>query len=247
MTASLGVVIPMFNEEAGAAACVAAVADALERIPGETRLIAVDDGSADGTSQVLADLAARHHWLHIERHDANRGYGAALRTGGEAAARLALEWVLFMDSDLTNPPSVIAQFASAAEGPVDYLKASRFTDGGGMRGVPWKRRVLSITANRVARLAAGRGVTDPTNGFRAVRTGVFVEMPLRETDFAIIMEELYWAFRLNLRLGDVPTILGSRDESRRPTSFSYRPSLLWRYGRYTLLIALNRVLRLGSR
>jgi dolichol-phosphate mannosyltransferase len=247
MTASLGVVIPMLNEEAGAAECVAAVVDALNRIPGETCLIAVDDGSTDGTPLLLAELEDRYDRLHVERHAANRGYGAALRTGGEAAARLGLEWVVFMDSDLTNPPSDLERFATAADGPVDYLKASRFKGGGGMQGVRWKRRALSVTANRIARLAAGSGVTDPTNGFRAVRTEAFRRMPLQEMGFAIIMEELYWAFRLRLQLGDVPSTLGVRDESRRPTSFSYRPALLWRYARYTLLIAVNRLFRLGSR
>jgi dolichol-phosphate mannosyltransferase len=247
MTASLGVVIPMFNEESGAAACVTAVVEALERIPGEARLIAVDDGSFDATLPALVELAGRHRRLHVESHERNRGYGAALRTGGKAAARLGLEWVLFMDSDLTNPPSDIERVAAATQGPVDYVKGSRFADGGGMRDVPWKRRTLSVVANRVARLAVGCAVSDPTNGFRAMRTHSFLEMPLEQRDFAIIMEELYWAFRLGLRFADLPTVLGSRDEGRRPTSFSYRPSLVWRYARYTLQIVAYRLLRRGSR
>ena len=247
MTASLGVVIPMFNEEGGAAPCVTAVVEALDRVPGEARLIAVDDGSVDATPRALTELAVRHDRLHVESHEQNRGYGAALRTGGEAAARLGLEWLLFMDSDLTNPPSDIERFAAATEGPVDYLKGSRFTAGGGMRGVPWRRRALSVAANRVARLAVGGAVTDPTNGFRAVRTRSFLQMPLEQRDFAIIMEELYWAIRLGLRFADMPTVLGGRDEARRPTSFSYSPSLLWRYARYTLQIAAYRPSRRGSR
>jgi dolichol-phosphate mannosyltransferase len=243
---SLGVVIPMFNEEAGAEQCVDAVLPVLARLGREARLITVDDGSADGTLQTLARLAESRHGLVVEAHEQNRGYGAALRTGAEAARRLGLDWVLFMDSDLTNPPGDIPRFAELIDGPVDYVKASRFDPGGSMSGVPPRRRLLSLAANRVSRMAAGRGLTDPTNGFRAIRTEAFLQMPLEERDFAIIMEELMWAKRSRLRCASLPTVLTSRDENLRPTSFGYSGSLLWRYGRYTLTLAADRV-RHGSR
>jgi dolichol-phosphate mannosyltransferase len=243
---SLGVVIPMFNEEAGAEGCVEALLPVLESLGREARLITVDDGSSDGTREVLERLARSRDRLVVEAHERNRGYGAALRTGAEAAHRLGLHWVLFMDSDLTNPPSDIPRFAELIDGPVDYVKGSRFEPGGSMSGVPPRRRLLSVAANRVSRLAAGHGVSDPTNGFRAIRTDAFLKMPLAEHGFAIIMEELVWALRLRLRCASLPTVLTSRDRNLRPTSFGYRPSLLWRYGRYTLTLAADR-LRHGSR
>lgn len=243
---SLGVVIPMFDEEAGAEECVDAVLHVLDGLGREARLIAVDDGSSDGTRTVLAELVPSRERLVVEAHDRNRGYGAALRTGAEAARTLGLDWVLFMDSDLTNPPADIPRFAELIDGPVDYIKASRFEPDGSMHGVPPRRRLLSLTANRVSRLSTGRGISDPTNGFRAVRTEAFLRMPLTERGFAIIMEELVWALRLGLRCANLSTVLTSRDERLRPTSFSYSPSLLWRYTRYTLTLAAHR-LRHGSR
>ena len=243
---ALGVVIPMFNEEAGAESTVDAVVDVLEGLERETRLVVVDDGSSDGTRAVLERLAKRHDRLVVEAHERNSGYGAALRTGAEAARRLGLDWVLFMDSDLTNPPRDIPRFAELIDGPVDYIKASRFEGGGSMRDVPLRRRALSVAANRFSRLAAGRGISDPTNGFRAIRIEAFLSMPLQERDFAIIMEELLWAVRRGLRSASLPTVLTSRDESRRPTSFGYSRSLLRRYAGYTLRLAADR-LRHGSR
>ena len=115
-----------------------------------------------------------------------------------------------------------------------------------MSDVPARRRLLSVAANRVSRVAAGGGISDPTNGFRAVRTDAFLRMPLTERGFAIIMEELVWALRLRLRCSSLSTVLTSRGESLRPTSFGYRPSLLFSYGRYTLTLAADR-LRHGSR
>jgi dolichol-phosphate mannosyltransferase len=238
---SLGVVIPMFNEEAGAERCVDAVLPVLERIQREARLIAVEDGSSDRTRQVLERLEADREGLVVEAHERNSGYGAALRTGAEVARGNGLEWVLFMDSDFTNPPSDIPRFADLIDGPVDYIKASRFEVGGAMRGVPLKRRVMTVAANRFSRLAAGRGVTDPTNGFRAIRTEAFLKMPLAERGFAIIMEELVWARRLGLRCTTLPTVLTNRDEAVRPTSFDYSPALIWRYTRHTLTLAGDRL------
>jgi len=240
---SLAVVIPVYDEECGISETVAAVLGVLESLERETRLIAVEDGSSDRSREVLEELDARHELLHVEAHEQNRGYGAALRTGAEAADRLGLTWVLFMDSDLTNPPGEIPRFAALLDGPVDYVKASRFVPGGSMAEVPRGRRALSVTANRVARLAGGRSVSDPTNGFRAIRTKAFLEIPLAERDFAIIMEELVWARRHGLRCADVPSTLTSRGDDRRSTSFGYTPSLLWRYSRHTVSLAAARFSR----
>jgi hypothetical protein len=146
-----------------------------------------------------------------------------------------------MDSDLTNPPDDVPRFAGLMDDRFDYLKASRFLAGGRMVGVPAKRRLMSLSANRVARLASGRGITDPTNGFRAVRTKAFLAMPLTERGF--IMEELYWALRNGLRIGELPSTLTGRHREQRPSAFGYRPALLWAYSRHTLRIARLRLSR----
>src|SRR5439155_20220485 len=101
---SVAVVVPMFNERAGAAACVQSICRALQHLPGRTTLIVVDDGSVDGTPDVLARLATTHSALEQVSHVRNRGYGAALQSGVDVAIRRGYDYVLFMDSDLTNSP-----------------------------------------------------------------------------------------------------------------------------------------------
>ena len=238
--ASLAVVVPMFNEASGAADCVKALTAVL---PERARLIAVDDGSSDATVSILDELESEFESFHVVRRRENGGYGAALRSGVEAAEALGAKWALFVDSDLTNPPSDVPRFAELMDGRFDYLKASRFLEGGGMVGVPAKRRAMTLIANRVARTAVGRGVTDPTNGFRAVRTRAFLAMPLTEVGFAIIMEELYWALRNGLRIGELSSTLSGRQADQRPSAFGYRPALLWAYSRHTLRIARLRASR----
>lgn len=230
----LAAVVPMFNEVLGAERCVAAVSRELAALDPSWPLIVVDDGSADATVAVLERLAADIPSLRVARNFRNMGYGVALRTGAVEASLLGAEWVLFMDSDLTNPPEHIGRFVSAMSDEVDYVKASRYASGGGVEGVPFKRRLISRTGNVLAALALRLPLSDITNGFRAIRTERFLEMPLRETGFPIIAEEAYWACRLELRCAEVPTMLTSREATLRSSSFVYRPHIVAAYARYPM-------------
>lgn len=243
----LAVVIPMFNEAQGAQTCVEGVTAMLESAPGDARLIAVDDGSADGTPGLLDALAETHPLLTVVHHVKNKGYGAALRTGAEAARDQGRPWVLFMDSDLTNPPADILRFWPLMTDDVDLIKASRYVRGGSQEAVPLRRRAVSVAGNTFARLASGLPVRDLTNGFRAIRTEAFLRMPLEERGFALILEEVYWASRMGLRCAELPTTLGTREVELRPSSFAYTPTTLWAYGRYPLRLLRDRGARRLSR
>jgi dolichol-phosphate mannosyltransferase len=233
---SLAIVIPMFNEEAGAARCVAAVTAVLPTLGRRCGLIVVEDGSRDRTGEVL-EKARRTADFTLVRHGRNRGYGAALRTGAEEASRQGYDYVLFMDSDLTNPPEHVVAFLPAMDRGADVIKGCRYCSGGRVEGVPWRRYVISRLGNLLVEHLFGVGVRDATNGFRCVKTDVFLAMPLTEPGFSGIMEEMYWAKRLGCSFANVPTTLYSRSEGHRGSSFTYKPSTFWKYLRYALKAA----------
>jgi dolichol-phosphate mannosyltransferase len=235
----VAVVIPMFNEEAGATACVIAVCRILDGMPIRSGLIVVNDGSGDGTAEALARLLPAEPRLEVVTHPVNRGYGGALRSGVEAAARGQFEYVLFMDSDLTNDPRDIPRFATVMGSDVDVIKATRFREGGGMLGVPLARRVMSRLGNAVARALFRTGISDCTNGFRAIRTSLAQRLQLRESRFPVILEELYCCVFAARRFAEVPVVLTSRGAALRRTSFVYRPAVLWQYLKYALLAGLR--------
>lgn len=234
-TPSFAVVIPAHNEEAGIAACVTAVDAVLEELPNETAVIVVDDGSRDGTAEALGHIAAAHPRLQVVRHPVNRGYGAGLRTGTKAAAERGLEYVLFMDSDLTNDPRYLVDFARLMAEDFDVIKASRYVPGGGVDGVPTWREWLSVLGNAVARLLFRVPVRDCTNGFRAVRTSLLNAIQLQENGFAVIMEELYRLRPLASSYAEVPVVLTARTGDQTPSSFSFGPRAMARYLKYPLL------------
>lgn len=227
------VVVPMYNEEAGAETAVRAIRAALAPFGPRAALIVVDDGSVDGTRPILRRLAAEIPELRYVEREANGGYGAALRTGAELAARDGAEYALFMDSDLTNDPADIARFAAKMEEGADVIKATRFRRGGGMQGVPFRRAILSRLANLVAGFLFGVGLSDPTNGFRAVRTSLLSRIRTTERGFASIVEELWWAKALGASFAEIPVVLRSRSGDQRPTAFAYRPAVFRAYLRYS--------------
>lgn len=234
MSAGFCIVIPMYNEEAGAERCVRSVCCVLDSLACRSRLLVVNDGSRDRTGEILEQLALELANLTVVTHDHNKGYGAALRTGTRRAAAAGFDYVLFMDSDLTNDPSDIPKFASSMQAGIDVIKASRYRGGGGMDEVPWKRRCVSRAGNFVARVLFGLGLRDCTNGFRAVRTSILARMDLRENDFSIIMEELYQCKLLAHSYAEIPVRLKNRGEAQRSTSFSYRPAVFRKYLMFAL-------------
>jgi glycosyltransferase involved in cell wall biosynthesis len=228
---SFAVIVPMFNEAAGAERCVREIVRALSGLRNRTMLVLVDDGSRDGTGAALAPLKREGLRFDLVTHEINRGYGAALVTGARRAAELGLEYAVFMDSDLTNSPDDLARFADVMGAGADVIKATRFRRGGRMVGVPWQRALISRVGNLIARLLFRLPISDCTNGFRAVRTNLLVRMQLRERGFPVIMEELYWCGFLTTSFAELPVTLTSAD---RPTNFRYGPSVFASYLRYPL-------------
>jgi len=106
-----------------------------------------------------------------------------------------------------------------------------------MNAVPWSRRIYSVAGNLVARALFRVGIDDCTNGFRAVRTKLFLDMPLSERGFPIIVEELYRAKKFGAKIAAVPSTLSARTGDQRPTAFGYTLPVLRSYLKYALRAA----------
>ena len=238
---SLATVVPVFNEESGIERSCQAIVSVAERYPGKSVVIAVDDGSSDASAAVLDGLEHAMELLVLCKHETNSGYGAALRTGALQAAALGFEYVAFIDSDLTNPPEDLLKIGKLAREGHTYIKGSRFVAGGGMESVPSWRQALSNGGNAVARRLFGIQLRDITNGFRAVRTDLFLSWPLTERGFPIIMEELDCALQTGVLPVEFPTILTARTEDLRSSAFTYSTKTIYSYLRYPMHAQLRRI------
>lgn len=225
----------MFNEEASAERCVRAVSRAVEETVPKGVVIVVDDGSGDRTRDILRRLRAEFPALIVVEHGSNRGYGAALVTGAGEAHRRGLGYALFLDADLTTDPKYIAPFVDKMRGDYDVIKATRYSMGGGVEGVPLHREWISRMGNTIARGLFALPVSDCTNGFRAVKTDLLVRLPLKERAFAVIMEELYYLSAIARTYAEVPYVLTSRAAGQGSSRFVYRPKVFAQYLKYAVM------------
>ncbi|MGD1994228.1 MAG: glycosyltransferase family 2 protein, partial [Anaerolineae bacterium] len=148
----LSVVIPAWNEEDGIEAImerVLAVRPALAQVGvSDLELIVVDDGSADRT----AEIVAAYDGARLIRHEVNRGYGAALKTGFNAASG---DLLAFLDADGTYPPENFPQLCQEALAGADLVVGSRRS--GAESEMPAVRRVGNfLWSNLVTLLSSQR-------------------------------------------------------------------------------------------
>lgn len=236
----IAVVLPMYNE----AGNVAALLERLDAVRSTIDLtaLAIDDGSRDRTLASLRELKLRYGFLRLVRHERNQGMAAALRTG--VAAALAerspgFDIVAFMDADLTHAPEDLPRLvAPLVEDRADFVLGSRYVSGGGMRGVPWPRRAISIVGNAAVRSALGVPVRDLTSGFRVARAEVFRAIRLEERGFGIQLEGTVKAYRAGFRVAEVPITLGVRKNGY--SKMAYTRSFWLGYAQLVVRLWLHR-------
>ncbi|MFQ5921614.1 MAG: glycosyltransferase family 2 protein [Anaerolineales bacterium] len=162
LSIGLSVVLPVYHEQDTIGALVDEIVGTLDSSGMGYEVIAVDDGSTDGTLAELRQLRERHgDKLHVARHLYNKGNGAALRTGLGIASG---EVVVFMDADGQHSPEDIPRLISQIP-PYDLVIGARTSTyrGGRLRGLA--NRLFNWFASWLSR----KEVKDLTSGFRAMR------------------------------------------------------------------------------
>jgi dolichol-phosphate mannosyltransferase len=184
-SASLSIVVPTYNERDRLPVLVEAIfaAYAAESLDGE--LIIVDDNSPDGTG-AMADELSRRHRITVLHRAGKLGLGTAVIEGfGAASAPI----VGVIDADMSHPPHLLPRMLAAMrQRDADVVIASRYIPGGGTRGWPWSRLLMS----RFACLMA-RGLTpvrDATSGFFLIRRDLARGVAIKAGGFKICLELL---------------------------------------------------------
>lgn len=204
----LSVVIPCFNEKDSVARYETELFPALDSLAVDHEILAVDDGSTDGTLDALKSLAAGNPRLKVLSHRPNRGLGAALRAAFAAAQG---EWIVVLDADLTWHPGQIADLlARQKETGADLVAGSPFLGPGGHQGVPLRRRLPSLLLNAFYRGLLSRALTSYTPIFRLYRAGVLKSLPLASEGFEINAEIAALFLRAGKTLAEVPAVLSLR-------------------------------------
>ena len=242
--ATVGVVIPAYNESAF-------IGEVIETVPGYVdRVYAVDDGSTDRTWEEMqqaawnvnerAEPAAStapdggatiSRQVVTVRHDDNQGVGAAITTGYRQALEDGVDVVAVMNGDGQMDPGILSRILDpVVEGEADYAKGNRLSSAEHRRPMSRWRLFGNVTLTALSRIASGYwGMTDPQNGYTAIS---------REALLALDLDVLYdhYGFcndmlvRLNaagLRVADVPMHAIYGDEESHIRYKSFVPLLSW--------------------
>jgi len=191
----LSVVVPVHDEEAAIAGVVHALVREASRFASRFEVIVVDDGSTDRTAAVLDQLARSTPCLRMVRHAANRGYGAALRSGF-AVARHA--WVLVIDGDGQFDPAELGGVVAALDG-YDGVIGYR-----ARRADPLLRRVNTAAWNGLVRRLFRLATRDLNCAFKLLPTALVQDEALVADGAVISAEILVRAERAGYRLAEVP-------------------------------------------
>lgn len=211
------VIVPTYNERDS----IAQVARRLFETGDErVELLVVDDASPDGTAEVVRQLAAGEHPIHLNERDGKRGLGSAYIAGFRWAIEQSYGAVVEMDADLSHDPADVPRLLDALSG-ADLVIGSRYVPGGGTRNWSRTRILLSRGGNVYARALLGFEVRDSTAGFRAYRTSFLESQDLASVTsegYAFQVEMTLRAHRSGARIKEIPITFVERTSGRSKMS-----------------------------
>lgn len=193
----LSIIIPVYNERATIREIIERVR-AVELAGVEREIIVINDGSVDGTRDILEDFVGQGVIVHT--FTSNRGKGAALRKGIEMASG---DIILIQDADLEyDPQDYPALLAPILEGRAEVVYGSRFL--GRIEGMRAANRIGNKVFALLTNLLYGTGITDEATAYKVFRAEVIKNLPIRARRFEFCPEVTAKLAKRGFRIHEVP-------------------------------------------
>jgi len=220
------VIVPTYNERENITRLIGAILDQDQRV----EILVVDDGSPDGTGEIVDAVIQHEARVHILKRPRKMGLGTAYIAGFRWALDQGFDYVFEMDADFSHDPAHLPQFLSAIEN-ADLVLGSRYRNGK-VTVVNWpiKRLLLSYFANVYARVVTGLPVWDATGGFKAFRRRVLEAIDLshvRSNGYAFQIEMSFRAWRKHFKIVEIPIVFVDRTEGQSKMSGSIVREAIW--------------------
>lgn len=189
---SFSIVIPTYNESQNITRMLDIVSTNLPP-NANAEIVIVDDDSPDGTGKIVEDYAKRTGSrddceIRIINRKGEKGLSSAVLAGIRASVG---ESVIVMDSDLSHPPETITKMLEELKKlDCDIVVASRYIEGGSVTGWPFKRKLISKSATKIAQRSLGIRVKDPMSGFFAFRRHIIRNIKFDAIGYKILLEIL---------------------------------------------------------
>jgi dolichol-phosphate mannosyltransferase len=197
------VIVPTYNEAENAERILRRIRGSLP----DAGILVVDDGSPDGTADLVDAVAAEIGQVYVLRREAKSGLGSAYRAGFAWGLGNGYEACVEMDADFSHDPDALPDLVAPLTRGHEVAIGSRYVPGGSIPNWKWHRHLLSWGGNRYASLMLGLGVADSTAGFRAYAASVLRRIDLdsvRAEGYGFQIEMTYRARQAGASIVEVP-------------------------------------------
>jgi dolichol-phosphate mannosyltransferase len=179
-------------------------------------ILIIDDGSPDGTAEIVKQLQQEFPALHLEERRGKLGLGTAYIHGFRwALARPQYQYIFEMDADFSHNPDDLIKLRTACTAGADIAIGSRYVKGVNVVNWPMSRVLMSYFASMYVRIITGISIQDATAGFKCYRREVLATIPLNKIRFvgyAFQIEMKFTAINYGFNVVEVPIIFTDRTE-----------------------------------
>ncbi len=193
---SISAFFPAYNDVCSIGKIIKTMVRLLPELTNDYEIVVVDDGSADGTANLLRTLEKEYRFLKVIRHEVNQGYGGALITGFDHCSK---ELIFYTDGDGQYDVEELTEFLAVFDERVDLVNGYKIS-----RSDPWHRIVLGFIYQRLMRILFHLAVRDVDCDFRLFRRSLLTDNQLT-CDSGVICIEMMKKFQSRgCRMIEVP-------------------------------------------
>ena len=222
------VIIPTYNEKENIEKIIRAVFS----LDGEYHILVIEDGSPDGTAQIVRRLQEEFpDRLHMIERKGKLGLGTAYITGFKWSVENGYDYIFEMDADFSHNPNDLPRlYEACAKNGADLAIGSRYCNGISVINWPIGRVIMSYYASVYVRTVLGMKVYDTTAGFKCYRRNVLETIDLdkvRMKGYGFQIEMKYTTFKLGFNIQEVPIIFVDRTEGTSKMSSGIFGEAFW--------------------
>ncbi len=205
------VIIPTYNEKEN----IENIIRAVFAFPQGFHILVIDDGSPDGTAQIVKNLQNEFaDRLHIVERAGKLGLGTAYITGFKWAIEKGYDYIFEMDADFSHDPNDLPRLLSACQDEgYDVAIGSRYVSGVNVVNWPMGRVLMSYFASKYVHIVTGLPIHDTTAGFKCYKRQVLETIELDKIHFkgyAFQIEMKFTAYQCGFKIKEVPVIFVNR-------------------------------------
>jgi dolichol-phosphate mannosyltransferase len=236
LNSEVGVILPTYGE----AENISKLIDDIENLKLDASILVIDDSSPDGTAEIVQEKQKKYPNIMLYVRPKKTGLGTAITDGFKIflSAKKPPKYVFTMDADYSHNPQDIPQLlATMRECDYGIVIGSRYVKGSKIAGWPFTRKIISKTANLIARASLGLKLKDCTSGYRCYSTKFLKEAigNLHSHTYEIQIETVRQAALRNFNVKETPILFVNRKRGKSKLSWteiksylSYTLKAVWR-------------------